>query len=164
MIDKFWEDGEETPKPKPEPKAIDGLGSIIQLFDRAALHLSWPKIRFGKLTLVRCGTGAVMIKNNDARAAWIQKDGSLHQSKYRPLSDNLVNFLAVFAKDPAKYSALEGIRSGRCCFCGRKLTNPKSVTVGYGPTCAEHYSLPYGEQSFVNEPTTIENLEGGQSC
>lgn len=36
---------------------------------------------------------------------------------------------------------------GRCCFCGRPLTQPESVDRGYGPDCAEQRGLPYGETS-----------------
>lgn len=31
----------------------------------------------------------------------------------------------------------------KCCFCNRKLTNPKSIKYGYGQICAEHFNLQY---------------------
>lgn len=31
-----------------------------------------------------------------------------------------------------------------CCFCGRSLLEPDSLTCGYGPTCAEKYGLAWG--------------------
>jgi Family of unknown function (DUF6011) len=37
-----------------------------------------------------------------------------------------------------------GERTGICTFCGRKLTDPRSVLAGYGPICAEKFGLPWG--------------------
>ena len=37
-----------------------------------------------------------------------------------------------------------GRRSGSCCCCGKELTHEDSVAVGYGPTCASNFGLPYG--------------------
>lgn len=53
--------------------------------------------------------------------------------------------LAEFNADPAKAAAEYGHAVGSCCFCGRELTDERSVTVGYGPVCAERWSLPWGE-------------------
>lgn len=36
-------------------------------------------------------------------------------------------------------------RTGKCCFCYRKLTTTASVAAGYGPVCAERNHLPWGE-------------------
>lgn len=33
-----------------------------------------------------------------------------------------------------------GRRTGTCCCCGRKLTNPASVAMGIGPICQERFS------------------------
>lgn len=33
---------------------------------------------------------------------------------------------------------------GQCIFCGLKLTDERSITAGYGPTCAENRGLPWG--------------------
>lgn len=53
--------------------------------------------------------------------------------------------LAEFEADPAKAAAEYGHATGSCCFCSRELTDERSVTVGYGPVCAERYGLPWGE-------------------
>jgi len=34
--------------------------------------------------------------------------------------------------------------TGNCCFCRRELTDKRSTEVGYGPICADHFSLPWG--------------------
>lgn len=37
-----------------------------------------------------------------------------------------------------------GQKTGNCCFCGAGLVTTESVTVGYGPICADRYGLPWG--------------------
>jgi hypothetical protein len=57
----------------------------------------------------------------------------------------IVEVLRAFANDPAGYSGAHGRATGQCCYCGRGLTDPRSVTVGYGPICADYYGLPWGD-------------------
>lgn len=48
------------------------------------------------------------------------------------------------AADPAQFAAAFGKSTGSCSFCGRGLTDERSVEVGYGPVCADHNGLPWG--------------------
>jgi hypothetical protein len=59
--------------------------------------------------------------------------------------DEVVTLLTSFAEDPAGIGAFIGKRTGHCVFCSRELTDARSTTVGYGPVCAGHYGLPWGE-------------------
>lgn len=55
--------------------------------------------------------------------------------------------LRELAQDPVKVAAEHGKLTGRCCFCNRRLGEGKdqrSVAVGYGPDCAEHFGLSWG--------------------
>jgi hypothetical protein len=52
--------------------------------------------------------------------------------------------LQAFAVDPAGVAGAYGKLTGACCFCSRRLDDARSVEVGYGPTCADHYGLPWG--------------------
>lgn len=45
--------------------------------------------------------------------------------------------------DPIGFGKLHGIKFSNCMFCGLELTNKNSVTVGYGPICAENWGLPW---------------------
>lgn len=47
----------------------------------------------------------------------------------------------VTAADAAKFGHI----TGQCVFCARKLTDERSIAVGYGPVCAEREGLPWGE-------------------
>jgi len=49
-----------------------------------------------------------------------------------------------FAADPAGVATSYGKLTGNCCFCRKALTDPRSTDVGYGKTCAGHWSLPWG--------------------
>lgn len=78
--------------------------------------------------------------------------------------------------------------SGRCCFCGRKLTTPGSTHYGYGPDCAEKQGMPWdgnprrsrnlveeaeevascaadriGFQRVATNPVTIVNADGSET-
>jgi hypothetical protein len=53
--------------------------------------------------------------------------------------------LTRFDADPAAAAADYGHTTSHCCFCRRDLTDERSVTVGYGPICAERWGLPWGE-------------------
>lgn len=46
----------------------------------------------------------------------------------------------ITAEEAAKF----GYQTGACVFCQRKLTDERSIAVGYGPTCAARQNLPWG--------------------
>lgn len=54
--------------------------------------------------------------------------------------------LTQLAKDPVKVATEHGKLTGNCCFCNTKLSHGKSTSVGYGPTCAKKYNLPWGKK------------------
>ena len=57
----------------------------------------------------------------------------------------VANALIALANDPAKAASDYGHLTGTCCFCNRGLTDERSVSVGYGPICAQHFGLPWGD-------------------
>lgn len=62
-------------------------------------------------------------------------------------ADAIARRLREFACEPAKIAAEHGKLTGRCCFCNHVLGEGKdkrSVEVGYGPDCADHFGLPWG--------------------
>ncbi len=65
----------------------------------------------------------------------------------------IVEILTSFNADPAKYAAEYGRKTGRCCFCNLLLTDGRSTSVGYGPTCAKHYGMPWGVKDETAEPS-----------
>lgn len=82
------------------------------------------------------------------KVAWIGSDGTLNW-KYgnKATTDQkevITALLKEFAANPQATVEKYGKLSNRCCFCAKGLTDPKSVTAGYGPTCASNYGLPWG--------------------
>lgn len=53
--------------------------------------------------------------------------------------------ILAFLVDPIHISAQMGRLIGRCCYCNRHLEDERSTIKGYGPICAQHYGLPWGE-------------------
>jgi len=48
--------------------------------------------------------------------------------------------------DPEGQARAYGKRTGNCCFCSSKLSDPRSVAVGYGEICAGRFDLPWGDE------------------
>jgi hypothetical protein len=73
----------------------------------------------------------------------IDMEGNL--LKTNQCDDNVLSLIKEFANDPAETAGKYGRLTGNCCFCMRGLEDERSVSVGYGPVCANHYGLPWGE-------------------
>jgi hypothetical protein len=87
----------------------------------------------------------------------IYQDGAFEPS--RASSDTVLDFLKKFAADPVETAARYGRRTGNCCFCNRPLSDERSTTVGYGPICAETWSLPWGVAiGFIKDTETPEGM------
>lgn len=137
---------------------VSDLSAIVELFNNAAKHgkrKKLPKIHFADFVLYQAGSrsryaGAVYIAAPGYDAGWyarIETSGSLtlNESILRP--SGLEDELQKFAANPVEYAARYGRESGNCCFCNIKITDPRSLNVGYGPVCAENYGLPWGEKA-----------------
>ena len=67
------------------------------------------------------------------------------------LPDWAVALLASRMKDPENFVADNGRRAGLCCFCGRELSDPTSIQLGYGPTCGRNYGIAAFRRGQVDE-------------
>lgn len=45
----------------------------------------------------------------------------------------------TLASDPKAAAVAFGMNTGRCCICGRTLTDPSSIEAGIGPVCASRF-------------------------
>jgi len=112
-----------------------------------------PAIRYPSLTLTAPaptsrwnGTETVFVRVGQTYAGRFT-DGAFHQSAEAP--SNITELLTETMADPLAFAVRVGQRTGRCCFCARELTDGRSVSVGYGPVCAGHYGLPWGERAVA---------------
>ncbi len=56
-----------------------------------------------------------------------------------------VDILQQMNVNPASFLAKMGKLSGHCCYCNLPLTDERSLQAGYGPICAKHYALEWGQ-------------------
>jgi hypothetical protein len=135
------------------------LGRIMLLFMSARMSkIIWPCVRvvmdnYPPLRLTMAGPNArfpdsINITGPDkvdGRRPWygrIHKNGA---AELKNAPDGTVEVLRIFNKDPVAYATDYGRKTGYCCFCGHILETAESISVGYGPICAEKYGLPWGE-------------------
>lgn len=144
---------------KPEPEQVGTLGGLISMFENAAQKLKYPAIVLQttsgeEVRLSRAGTGSknpgcIYVKTpmSIGYAGKVDPEGNFFP--VRAVEDSLKSELAYLlremARHPAETAAKHGKLTGKCCFCNTSLTDEKSTAVGYGPTCAKHYNLPWGK-------------------
>lgn len=162
---EFWLDklisrinGSEV-QPERVKTAVGDLTGINALFDKAAAKLKRPAfvMSAGETTLRLSVAGPearvpgsinVSTAGSFENRTWfgrILKDGQFEASPRAQAPAELIDALKAFAADPAGVAAAYGRRTGSCCFCSKELTDGRSVSVGYGPICADRYGLPWGE-------------------
>lgn len=156
-----------SPAPARRTETIGDLAGLLGLFDTAASHLKRPAIVFGvdgvgevKLSLAGPAAkvpGSINVADNAPYGAgrWfgrIRRDGTFEGSFRAPASDELIASLKVFSADPVAFAARHGHLTGKCCFCNTALTDERSTAVGYGPVCAKHYGLPWGDKQAAAAP------------
>ena len=147
----------------PAATNVGDFSAVIELFKTAGEHLKYPKVR------LQLEDGSPVVLSVAGPAARLP--GTVNLTDGKPYGQNtwfgrvdpatgawepsskvdaqtttaITALLVNFAKDPAKVASLYGKTTGACCFCSRELTDARSVTVGYGPICAEKWGLPWGE-------------------
>lgn len=133
------------------------VAGIISLLKGAGEKLKFPKIRlvtagghkvvFGIAGARSKYTGSVMITDGgpfgmNTYYGRISPEGEMVPSG--SMVPEVMALVTAFAADPAGVGAAIGKRTGNCCFCLQKLETKESLAVGYGPTCAKNYNLPWG--------------------
>lgn len=105
---------------------LDKFGTYMNMYGS-----EWG-VNYGKIDVT---TGQVFLRN----------DGRNNQQA-------LMKLLGEFCAEPRKTAILHGKLTGNCCYCSMPLSDPRSLLVGYGPYCADHWHLPWGENpKFTSE-------------
>lgn len=135
-----------------ERECLGNFKPVFDMFAKAALKLQNPKILLrGPLTvgikpasLNSRNVGSLYVMSglsfNECYWGKINADGEFTVGRHNPPKE-LLPFLREFAKNPLEIAAKSGKLSGSCCFCRRTLTDPVSVSNGYGPICAKRFGL-----------------------
>jgi hypothetical protein len=87
----------------------------------------------------------------------VEDAGRFFASSECPLG--VIQALREFAENPLGVASAYGRAEGHCCFCGRGLTDGRSVAMGYGPVCAEHFGLAWGDQRARSVVRVGESIE-----
>lgn len=122
--------------------------AIKALFDAApkVRSLSFPGLRIARAGAASSNPGGLWVTDG---GGWgdsvyfgsIRADGSFRiRREVTPAIRETLRRLAAFG---AAEIARIGRASGICCYCGRRLDDPVSVALGYGPVCAKHHGLPH---------------------
>lgn len=140
---------------------MNALDQINQMFHHAEMKLKQPSIRLrtssGRKLLVypdrypsrpvdpsnpTSPVGLQIRQSNQIVGLVNFTDRTFTPRKDLPVEarQTILDFLADPIRSAQSYAEL----TGDCCFCGRFLTDPRSVTVGYGPVCADRFALPWG--------------------
>jgi hypothetical protein len=77
---------------------------------------------------------------------WI-RENKLTPYKPERVTDEMLELLKAFAKDPQKVAKASANIIGACGFCGHQLTDDASKHYGYGETCAHNYGLEYDKKN-----------------
>jgi hypothetical protein len=156
---------------KPQPAAntatpgftID-LSKIVNMMESAGQKLKRPKVSLQtanniKVRITRSGGKIYLNEAGFGSRFWgsIESNGALTLTKTgKQYATEIENLLVEFAKDPVTVARNYGKLMGSCCFCSLPLNTEESLHAGYGPVCAEHFHLPWGEKvnpapdKFVN--------------
>ena len=151
---RFWlhKLASDNPVVSRDPLAEIDDTEIRRLLTTAQAHLEHPAIvvpcsgQEVKLSLAGPASkhaGSVFITSTRFRGPYYGRITSGGLFPGRDQLPGLVELLETVACDPVGVLAEIGRTTGRCCYCKRKLDDPRSLAVGYGPTCAANYGLPY---------------------
>lgn len=137
---------------------IGDCKAIFRLLTHAREHLKWPKVTFHRdghtVQLKLAGerskyAGKVVLTDGRPFGSneWygaIESDGTWVQPR-RGVPSEIESLVRSLAADPVKAASEYGRLTGQCCFCNLPLSDERSTEVGYGPICAGHFDMPWGE-------------------
>jgi hypothetical protein len=132
---------------------IDQYAELFDMFHKAAQALKYPKITFvstngSKVQVYLAAKGYIAIKvDGEYQGKIMNKDSDLI---FYPCQADLRTEIENFCSFPAYQSKIYGQRYNHCCFCGRELVESTSVSLGYGPICAENFGLPHHIPSVLS--------------
>jgi hypothetical protein len=162
---------------QPQRATVGEMNGLLQLFDRAAEHLRNPAIVLGipaigtTLRITRAGQQAaqpgtlnvldnVLTNPRNGRRRWygrVTRAGVFEMAA--GANPAMTPRLQELARDPVRVASEHGRLTGNCCFCNRSLEDERSTSVGYGPVCAGHYGLPWGDRPVEFAATPEDDVQ-----
>lgn len=149
--------------PAPAVQKVD-ISKVMVMFANAKQHLKRPKITL--LMGAKDAAGSPILAQSrkvrfslDLNRGRLYMNGDVYgwvdvntqelvlRGRGRDNEADLKSLLDEFTTNPVKVAVLHGKLTGNCCFCQLPLSDPRSLHQGYGPVCADHWHLPWGENS-----------------
>lgn len=145
---------------------VGDLSGLKRLLQRAGNKLKFPKIHLmagSNEIVLGIDRGRVKITDadlnayNDRFGQWMPiYYGAVENGVWRDtqaaaeIKGTIEVILRSMATDPEGTAREFGRLTGRCCFCNLKLSDDRSVEVGYGKVCAQRYGLEWGSKAKVS--------------
>lgn len=166
-VDKFIAEGEAArDKNKAamainnHPRKFPNIAKLL-LYSKQVASLAYPKITYQlakeapQITLYYNNNhGCIQAKVAGKLVATIKANGQ--EDMRWPIKDAYLAMLETIEKDPIAAATLSGKLTSCCSFCSRELSDERSVIHGYGPTCAEHWGLPWNAERTGSTTVTEE--------
>lgn len=165
-VDKFIQEGEEAKaatnqlRPSAELRKFPNIAKLF-LYSKQVTSLAYPKITYQlakelpAITLYYNNNhGCIQAKVAGKLVATIKANGQ--EDARWPIKTSYLAMLETIEKDPVAAATLSGKLTSCCSFCGRALTDERSVVLGYGPVCAEHWGLPWDAERTGSTTVTEE--------
>ena len=137
-----WSKPRAAAAPKDETQKSDWGRPVPRLFavmqKHATLHVDPLKLsRKNQDSLVWVMYDGQLVGKIEAERAvvWPRKSEAAGTTPLKVLA-----IIEEFEANPLETAKKYGKLSGRCCSCGRDLTDPASIEAGIGPICAQKFS------------------------
>ena len=133
-------DAERAARVSSAPSVV--ADKLFAAFDKVkAAGLKYPKLHLQGLTISPAGAnsqnaGSLYVKNGEAYLGKITGERFFSS---RDCSAEAAQTVASVISDPLTAAVAYGKQTGRCCCCGRELTDPVSVERGIGPICEANW-------------------------
>ena len=146
---------------KPQAATSDNFyPNTVAFLSRANVHIQRPQLTIGNVRIRRNSPSYSRFPNdytvsNPSTSTYycaIRGDNGqliLSRGMNATMRDEVLSILNRIEADPLK--AILSEAADNCIFCNRELDNPASRAAHYGPTCAAHYGLPWGEKGSNKE-------------
>ena len=138
------------------------MTTIFDMFKTAQENLKWPKLVIPvpdkkEKIIFRPAKYEnrlnMYLQQGTSQADWIGRlirndTKRVIEFSYNPqvvIPDEIKLLIREAVKNPIGLCSVLGQQFSYCCFCSTEITTKESLSVGYGPICAEKWGLPWGE-------------------
>ena len=137
----------QLPTETKQPRKFPNIAKLF-LYSKQVASLAYPKITYQ----LSANAPAITFYYNNNHACIQAKVGGKLIATIRangqedirwPIKEVYLPMLEQIEKDPIAAATLSGKLTSCCSFCSKQLTDERSVVLGYGPVCADHWGLPW---------------------